>query len=477
MKKLKKDNLLSNLISYFFLIYFILILIYIFYKSEIVYNGLKSDFYLKYYLATITLIIFSAISFLLKKELKFKILLVFALIIFSLYSVELCLSLYTISKYNEKSYKLNKDKRTKYQVYRDLINSGKKVELVIPPLLFLSGNKNVNPLGAKGTINNENEIFPFSGISNATTLHCREGDYWSIYKSDRYGFNNPDKEWNKSHVDFVFVGDSFTQGACVNESDTFPGQIRSKKSINGVLNLAYGGHGSLMEFATLKEYLPYIKTKNVIWVFAEGNSLISLSKEISNNILIKYLEKEFNQNLIKRQNEIDHQLSLFFNEVLEKMKKKELKENKLIKQDKLFRLEKFKLINFLKLKDFRLLLNRIFNINLVHIKVELPPPPPMYKEFSKILNEANNLVKKNNAKLYFVYLNADPRMRANYEKSYKKILSIVKNLNIPIIDIYEEVISKHPDPDSLRPFRIFTHYNEEGYKLIAEAILNHFNYD
>ena len=87
------------------------------------------------------------------------------------------------------------------------------------------------------------------------------------------------------------------------------------------------------------------------------------------------------------------------------------------------------------------------------------------------------MVKKNNAKLYFVYLNADPRMRANYEKSYKKILSIVKNLNIPIIDIYEEVISKHPDPDSLRPFRIFTHYNEEGYKLIAEAILNHFNYD
>ena len=94
-----------------------------------------------------------------------------------------------------------------------------------------------------------------------------------------------------------------------------------------------------------------------------------------------------------------------------------------------------------------------------------------------ILNEANNLVKKNNAKLYFVYLNTDPRFRANYEKSYKKILSIVKNLNIPIIDIYEEVISKHPDPDSLYPFRMFSHYNEEGYRLVAEAILNHFNYD
>jgi len=43
-------------------------------------------------------------------------------------------------------------------------------------------------------------------------------------------------------------------------------------------------------------------------------------------------------------------------------------------------------------------------------------------------------------------------------------------LDIPIIDIHEEVFDSHPDPLSLFPFRLFGHYTAEGYKLVAEAI-------
>ena len=43
-------------------------------------------------------------------------------------------------------------------------------------------------------------------------------------------------------------------------------------------------------------------------------------------------------------------------------------------------------------------------------------------------------------------------------------------LDIPIIDIHNEVFKIHPDPLSLFPFRIPGHYNAEGYRLIAEAI-------
>ena len=43
-------------------------------------------------------------------------------------------------------------------------------------------------------------------------------------------------------------------------------------------------------------------------------------------------------------------------------------------------------------------------------------------------------------------------------------------LDIPIIDIHNEVFKTHPDPLSLFPFRIAGHYNAEGYRLVAEAI-------
>ena len=43
-------------------------------------------------------------------------------------------------------------------------------------------------------------------------------------------------------------------------------------------------------------------------------------------------------------------------------------------------------------------------------------------------------------------------------------------LDIPIIDIRNEVFDPHPDPLSLFPFRMYGHYNAEGYKLVAESI-------
>ena len=37
----------------------------------------------------------------------------------------------------------------------------------------------------------------------------------SIDKTDRFGFNNPDNEWDKK-IDYLIIGDSLAQGACVN---------------------------------------------------------------------------------------------------------------------------------------------------------------------------------------------------------------------------------------------------------------------
>ena len=58
-----------------------------------------------------------------------------------------------------------------------------------------------------------------------------------------------------------------------------------------------------------------------------------------------------------------------------------------------------------------------------------------------------------------------------YNLYRKAVLGTVTELGIPIIDIQREVLDLHPDPLSLFPFRIPGHYNAEGYRLVAEAIV------
>ena len=180
-----------------------------------------------------------------RKEILKNISLIIFSILLAIYMLEIAYSLYNISSYKHK--KWAKYNRSTYEIYMDYKNSGKDVVVSIVPLTFVS------------TINDEDEIFPLSGISNKLTIFCNESGYWKAYKSDRYGFNNPDKEWDKLHFDFVLIGDSYTLGTCVHEKDTIAGQLRNKTE---VLNLGYSGNGPLLEYATLREYFKHIEAKN-----------------------------------------------------------------------------------------------------------------------------------------------------------------------------------------------------------------------
>ena len=71
------------------------------------------------------------------------------------------------------------------------------------------------------------DIFPVSGISNRPTILCNENGYYSIYDSDRYGFNNPDFEWDEDEVEFLLLGDSFTHGACANRPNEMASILRN----------------------------------------------------------------------------------------------------------------------------------------------------------------------------------------------------------------------------------------------------------
>ena len=56
-------------------------------------------------------------------------------------------------------------------------------------------------------------------------------------------------------------------------------------------------------------------------------------------------------------------------------------------------------------------------------------------------------------------------------QKYEDIIKIMNGLNIPIIDINKDLFSIHSDPKSLFPKKLYGHYNELGYRMVAETIL------
>ena len=439
-------NFLKKIFSPTILTISFLLLIYTFYKSEIYLDGEKRNYYKTYYIISSILICFSIITFFINDIIKQYLIISGISVIVSLYLFEgyLNFEIYLNSKEQLSKEQLSKeqlykeqtgkkwDKRKKVEIYNDLKKINNKVVPSFHPELIV--NKNY-------------PIFPLSGVPNRETIYCNENGYYSIYQSDRYGFNNPDNEWDKKEIEYLLVGDSFIQGACVNRPNDVSSVLRnlSKKS---VLNLGIGGNGPLIEYATLREYLD-TNVKKILWIYY-GNDLAELENEKTNNILINYLKDlNFTQNLKFKQNDIN---SLILNQI----KEAEIEKGK---ERQTF---KFKLIQFIK----------IYNTRLLILPAPSPAPAPApAPEFKQILQLAKEITNKNNSKLYFVYLPSYFHYKPNYDDTTKNLVkNIVTELKIPLIDIHKEVFEKEQNPLKLFPFELYGHYTVDGYKKVAETI-------
>ena len=322
------------------------------------------------------------------------------------------------------------DTRDKLDIYKELKKNNNKITVAYHSAYLTEKNYLTLPL------------LPLSGLSNSETINCNENGYYSIYQSDRYGFNNPDGEWDEKEVEYLLVGDSFVHGDCVNRPNDISSVLRNQSN-KSVLNLGIGGNGPLIEYATLREYLDK-NIKKVLWIYYEGNDLDDLERE-KNSILINYLKDlNFTQNLKFKQNDID---SLLSNLIEEGEREKEEGERNTFK---------FKLIKFFKIYNTRYL-------------TFLKPKP--ISELKKILQLTKELTDKNNSKLYFVYLPSYYRYKINYNyKNDNLVKKIVNQLKIPLIDIHKEVFEKEQNPLKLFPFEMGGHYNIEGYQKVAETI-------
>ena len=169
-------------------------------------------------------------------------------------------------------------------------------------------------------------------------------------------------------------------------------------------------------------------------------------------ILKKYLnERNFSQNLIERQDEIDSVLKKY---VLNEQEKERFAKRPFIKIFKLYNLRK-------KLK----LVPTVNNIS------DLTSDEDNKRLFREIILKSKKITENWKGKIYFVYLPAYTKYSTGQNHPKKNIvIDIVDKLNIPIIDLHDEVFKIHSDPISLYPLRIHGHYTSEAYGLISEAI-------
>ena len=363
-------NLIRKIFSPIILIISLILLSYTFYKSEIYWNGTKSNFYNIYYIISFLILIFAILSFFLSNKIKDYLIIISSSVIISFYTFELYLVFSNKDSKNSNNFEIYKkktgkeyDKRSKSEIYNDLKQIDDDVKMMVYPTNYFGKNT---------------EIFPLSNSSYSKTIYCNENGYYSIYESDRYGFNNPDEEWDKEEIEYLLIGDSFVHGACVNRPNDISSVLRNLSKKN-VLNLGFGDNGPLIEYAALREYLEP-NVKKILWVYFEGNDLLEFKDKLSNKILSKYLsDLSFNQDLKNNQDIIDTMIDKLINEEINKR-------NQFVKQNHF----KYRLIKILK----------IYNTRTLFASQQ---EPILLPEFKKIIELSNNLAIQNNSKLYFIY--------------------------------------------------------------------------
>ena len=308
---------------------------------------------------------------------------------------------------------------------------------------------------------NDKEILPLNAVANAKTFFCHDKGKFFTYISDEYGFNNPQGTWNNFEDFYIsFIGDSFTQGVCVDRYDNFSELTR--KIFPNLLNLGIMDTGPLIQLATIREYLPN-ETEYVFWSYYEGNDLKDLEREKEETFLMKYLDKSFMQNLVKNQPAINKILIEYldknYQEKLEVYKKRNNFSNLILRN---FQNPSLLFPNINNLIDRYLsLLQDTFDLNLYY----------------KVLKQGKEDVERRGGKLVLIYLPEFYRYNKQVSPAAKiktQILEMARSLDIDIIDI-DDVFSKNKDPLDYFPFRSYGHYNEKGYKVVADEISNYLN--
>ena len=158
-----------------------------------------------------------------------------------------------------------------------------------------------------------------------------------------------------------------------------------------------------------------------------------MTYELSSKRLRNYLkDDEYSQNLLKKQNQIDE---LARSQI-------EIEKNKRLYE-----------------------LRKLLFIPKIEVKLNIP------KEFEKILIKSKQIAEENNAEFFFIHIpNPNIYIENLKQNSHVEIKKLVTGLNIDYIDIGSILSEKYKDLKQFYPFKMYGHYNVNGYRNVTEEI-------
>jgi len=339
------------------------------------------------------------------------------------------------------------DPRSKAEALEELRVAGRDAWPIAAPTTLValasSDDSGAKPLLALG------------GISHVESLYCGEGRAFVRYRSDRYGFFNPDGAYDEKPR-LMLLGDSYIQGYCVAPDAGVAPQLRAM--FPGALNFGMNGNGPLIQLATLREFGPALEPEFVVWAFFDGNDFANLEHEREQPALMAYLEPSHELGLRDRQREVD---AFLRNHIAG--------ERKSAPRESLAEAEGIRASIGRKFLPVLSLHNVLPFLGLPWGRVDFD-----YALFERVLSVAKHDVARWSGELIFVYLPITSnfyglsRYEASRSPARRQVFEIVRGLGIPIIDLVP-VIAALPDPMAVSSTPR-THYNALGYGLVAREI-------
>lgn len=310
-------------------------------------------------------------------------------------------------------------------------------------------------------IDSLNSTYPplIAGLPLTKTYYCDEGEGFKKYMSDRFGFRNDDESWDK-RIKTIFIGDSFTHGACVDNSNTISNKYQEFSKKNSV-NLGFSGNNSSHYLTYAKLFIPKIKPDEVFLVFY-ANDFKEDKKSIIEKVYIDNNADFFSQNRLgiineKKYFEVAEQI------FLEKKKQKlnDRKKNLVIKK-----VEK-KPNHFV----YKIIKNLNNHSSLPFIRYLILRNKIIFKPVKRTVLETIKLCKNFSCQLHIVYIPNSKFWRpdTSADSNADKLKRFANKNNVLFFD-GRKVINREKGSDDYAVAG--PHLSSLGYFKIAELIYN-----
>jgi hypothetical protein len=347
------------------------------------------------------------------------------------------------------------DSRTRVQVIADLRKQGVAAYPPFYPYLLLD-----SPLRVDG-----NPTIALSSMSNVLTVCCNDSGQYLTYTTDEHGFANPPGSWSQTSIDLALVGASSAVGESVPQADNLLSQLRTRYP--SAMTLGAGGNGPVLELASIREYLPVVKPKRVLWLFAETHTPEYLAWEKRFPRVLRYLDPTYKQGLFEKQDSLNRAIAQYFNDGIRTE----------LAAESLPRLAK----NFLLLKDLRTVL-----YFYVDDKTAKPKPYEFdARLYEQALREGLNTVSSWGGSIILVYYpdssryagisGYTPALRQSLDRTHATFMEVANRLNLPVIDLspsFPDLPASEAAGNKQYFYPYPAHFKPAGYRVAGTEILS-----